>query len=116
MMTSRPSFGSRSTSARRSSSSTAASASSLARELGLEEGAHLGVLLALEHPARVGDALARGTPALTERGLLAQLLVPPPELRHALQVGRDRGIGELALDLGERLLDLHDQFLHRALA
>ena len=49
-----------------------------------------------------------------ERRLLAQLLVPPPELRHALQVGRDGGIGELALDVRERLLDLRDQFFHRA--
>ncbi len=83
------------------------------RELGLEVGAHLGIRLALEHPARVGDALAGGTPARAERRLLAQLLVPPPELRHALQVGRDRGIGELALDLRERLLDLRDQLFHR---
>ena len=35
-----------------------------ARELGLEVGAHLGVRLALEHPARVRDALAGGAPAL----------------------------------------------------
>ena len=112
-MTLRSSLGSRSTSASRSSSSTAVSASSLDGELGLEVGAHLGVRLALEHPARVGDALAGGAPARAERRLLAQLLVPPAELRHALQVGRDGGIGELALDLGERLLDLRDQFIHR---
>ena len=49
-----------------------------------------------------------------ERRLLAQLLVPAPELRHALQVGRDVGVGELALDLGERLLDLGDQLFHPA--
>ena len=84
------------------------------RELGLEVGAHLGIALALEHLARVLDALAGCTPALAERRLLAQLLVPPPELRHALQVGRDVGIGELALDVGERLLDLRDQFFHLA--
>ena len=112
MMTSRPSFGSRSTSASRSSSSTAVSASSLVGELGLEVGAHLGVALALEHAARVRDALRGRAPALPERGLLAQLLVPAAELRHPLQVGRDGGIGELALDLGERLLDLGDQLLH----
>ena len=62
--------------------------------------------------ARVLDALAGGTPALAERRLLAQLLVPPPELRHALQVGRDVRIGELVLDFRERLLDLRDQVFH----
>jgi hypothetical protein len=40
--------------------------------------------------------------------------VPPSELRHALEVGRDVGIGELALDIGEGLLDLRDQFFHLA--
>ena len=114
MMTSRSSLGSRSTSARRSSLLDRRERLLAVRELGLEVGAHLGIALALEHPARVLDALAGGTPALAERRLLAQLLVPPAELRHALQVGRDVGIGELALDLGERLLDLRDQFFHLA--
>ena len=54
-----------------------------ARELGLEEGAHVGILLALEQLARICVPTAGGTPTLPGRGLLAQLLVAPAELRHA---------------------------------
>ena len=116
MMTSRPSFGSRSTSARRSSSSTAASASSLAASSAsrYERISASASLSSIPRASAMPWLAVRQRCA--KRRLLAQLLVPPPELRHALQVGRDGRVGELALDLRQRLLDLRDQFLHRAQA